>query len=175
MKKIFKGYGIKVDYTSDFKDYIRENGESSDEQEIEEKYVNKEIFYAFLEKSEILSEKWQQFCQRENIAENELSAQDLLDIYTEKFNPEPRGMIQCLIVLRDVLNEEENLKFVIADIQNLNDPTNSEGSTIMVMRQEDNTHNLTKEEIKGIISKYIGDYFDRDDTSFGTYTAIEEI
>lgn len=165
MEKIFKGYGIKIDYSNDL-----DNSDSS------ENYVNKEIFYTFLEKSKILLEKWQQFCQKEHIVENELSAQDLFDIYTEKFNYEPRGMIQCLIILRDVLKEEEGLSFTIADILNLNDPTNSEGSTIMIIKQEDNVHNLTKNEIKNIINKYIREEtYLQEYINYGTYTAIEEI
>ena len=48
MEKIFKGYGIKMDYSNDL-----DNSDSS------ENYVNKEIFYTFLEKSKILLEKWQ--------------------------------------------------------------------------------------------------------------------
>lgn len=85
-------------------------------------------------------------------------------------------MIQCLIILRDVLKEEEGLSFTIADILNLNDPTNSEGSTIMIIKQEDNVHNLTKNEIKNIINKYIREEtYLQEYINYGTYTAIEEI
>lgn len=177
MEKIFKGYGIKMDYSNDLDNSdISNNSDDLDNSDSSENYVNKEIFYTFLEKSKILLEKWQQFCQKEHIVENELFAQDLFDIYTEKFNYEPRGMVQCLIILRDVLKEEEGLNFTIADILNLNDPTNSKGSTIMIMKQEDNVHNLTKDEIKNIINKYIREEtYLQEFITYGTYTAIEEI
>ena len=94
MEKIFKGYGIKMDYSNDLDNSdISNNSDDSDNSDSSENYVNKEIFYTFLEKSKILLEKWQQFCQKEHIVENELFAQDLFDIYTEKFNYEPRGMV----------------------------------------------------------------------------------
>ena len=46
----------------------------------------------------------------------------------------------------------------------------------MIMKQEDNVHNLTKDEIKNIINKYIREEtYLQEFITYGTYIAIEEI